>query len=182
MIEKKDSLTSKKYNYFFDKPLEIEVTKDGFDMAMEIKELGIKTDSIAKLVELFEKAHAHLSTALQYTDEELAKKRFLDKLGIEREAVKAAKKKINSKAKGNRGELNTIKELGPHFPGLAIHRCPGSGAIATIHNITNLPKDSLDLTGDLFAVPDDSEEYQRFQRFCFENKSYGTLPDRKSVV
>jgi hypothetical protein len=178
MIEKKDSLSSLAHNYYFDNALEINVEREGFDVTLEIKELNIKTDGIAQLVELFENRYTKLNSALQFTDEELKQKRFLDKLGITREPVKKKRGKINSRAKGARGERFFIDELkkDKFFPHLKILRTPGSGAFSTTHNLKIT--DDICLAGDIFAEKNHEylEEYEIFNSYIFEAKNYKDLP------
>jgi hypothetical protein len=69
---------------------------------------------------------------------------------------------INSKKKGNRGERKTVEILNKHFETTEFARVPTSGAIATIHNLSQNSQKSY--CGDIIT-PDNF-------KFSIENK-YG---------
>lgn len=82
------------------------------------------------------------------------------------------KKRVNSKAKGNAGELAIAKALTEALHPFVFKRIQSSGAILGGQNAVNLdhytPAGKCAFVGDVFCSND---EFNQF-RFCIESKSY----------
>ena len=178
MIEKKNELITDKYTFSFVQPLEIEVDKKGGGYVLKNQKLCIRTDSIYKFAMEFEDLFFKVKQQFALLSElELEQKRYIcDYLGTqvdEKKKSSKTKKKINSRAKGQRGEKLVIKALEPHFPGLNIYRTPGSGAFATTHGMAS---ENNILSGDLLAEENNPQQFKRFIKYNWEVKNYSTLP------
>jgi hypothetical protein len=175
--ELKNNLVTDKYIYTFNNPLKIEITtesKDNITLKNDI--LNIFTDSIYSFALAFEAIYQELKDKHNFTEDQLKQKKYLDLLGITCEKKQKASKRVNSKQKGSRGEREVVELLKEsYFPSLRIFRTPGSGSLATIHNFK--PVSGTDLSSDLFAEDDGSEAFKIFNSYCFEVKSYNSLPD-----
>ncbi len=82
------------------------------------------------------------------------------------------KKRVNSKAKGNAGELAIAKALTDALPPFVFKRVTSSGAILGGKNAVNLdhytPAGKCAFVGDVFCSNDEHNVF----RFCIESKSY----------